>query len=112
MLDDFTDTYNQVRAAYYHARYAKNFGFELLLIGFGKAFLVHSSEFEYWESFVLDGLQNERKKYGLNSMLTRTDINSLSRAFSIQSKRTDEDPDRYGLHIWGDKYYQKSGFSR
>ena len=35
-LDDFTDPYNQVRAAYYHNRYANKYPFELLSIGFGK----------------------------------------------------------------------------
>jgi hypothetical protein len=49
VLDDFSDPFNQVRAAYYHQRYVMKNPFELLLIGFGKDVLVRSSVFRLYE---------------------------------------------------------------
>ena len=110
VLDDFADPFNQVRAAYYHQRYAKNNPFELLLMGFGKGVLVKSNVFNQYEDFVLKTLQSNLTELNLPTTLYRTDFCEESRAFSIREKNNDSDPDRYGLHIWGDKFYQVSPF--
>ena len=108
VLDDFTDAYNQVRAAYFYSRYVEKLAFELLLIGFGKAVLVCSEKFDMWEQFVLADLQSKLGDKKLQTTLYRTDINSHSRALSIQQKRNPEEPDRYGLNIWGQRFYTDS----
>ena len=106
ILDDFTDPFSQVRAAYYYSRYRENFPWELLLIGFGKAILVNESRFNYWEEFVLDRLYDDLMCYGVRTMLHRTDVTKWSRAFYLRVAKDDE-PVRYGLNTWGDRFYRK-----
>lgn len=108
VLDDFGDAYNQVRAAYYHQRYVKNNPFELLLIGFNKGILVRTEVFHEYEEYVLRSLQRDLLQLGLDTTLFRTDVCKESRAFSIRAKQKKTDPDLYGLHIWGDKFYKLS----
>ena len=107
-LDDFTDPYNQVRAAYYHNRYANEYPFELLIIGFGKGILVHQDMFNTYEAFVINELQEKMSGIGLNTTLFRTDYSNHSRAFSIATKKNASDPDLYGVNIWGKKFYKVS----
>jgi hypothetical protein len=108
VLDDFGDPYNQVRAAYYYQRYVKNNPFELLLIGFNKGILVRTEVFHEYEEYVLSSLQRELIQLGQDTTLFRTDVCKESRAFSIRTKQKKTDPDRYGLHIWGDRFYKLS----
>jgi len=108
ILDDFTDSFSQVRAAYYHLRYVENLDWELLLIGFSKAILVHNSNFEFWENFVLNELQSKLTELDLPSVLARTDIHKLSRNFFINKKDNPLDNDLYGVDWWGDRFYKPS----
>lgn len=108
VLDDFTDPYSQVRAAYYHQRYVKNNPFELLMVGYGKGILVRTEVFSVYESFILDVLQPEMHEMGCSTTLYRTDVCPESRAFSIANKKLPADADRYGLNIWGDRFYRVS----
>lgn len=107
VLDDFNDSYSQVRAAYYHQRYVNNFPFELLLVGFNKAILVHQELFDEQERYVLDGLLDELSELGVDAMLCRTDINRHSRNFFLKPRLPDGDK-LYGLKFWGDKFYKPS----
>lgn len=107
-LDDFTDPYSQVRAAYYFLRYARQSEFELLLQGWGKAILVRSAVFSQYEDFVLSTLQPTLAELGCPTTLFRTDVAPEARAFSIALKKAPSDPDRYGLSIWGDRFYRSS----
>jgi hypothetical protein len=107
-LDDFTDTFSQVRAAYYHQRYALGSPFELLLQGWGKAILVRTAAFEKYEKFVLEELQQVLRGLGMETMLARTDAVSEARAFSIVLKKGPGEPDLYGLRVWGDRFYRPS----
>lgn len=108
ILDDFNDTYAQVRAAYYHLRYTTDFPFEIILIGFNKCVLVHSNHFHRHEAFVLDELIDLlQAEYGYICRLSRTDNNPLSRGFCI-NRRTLTEPVRYGTAFFGDRFYQRS----
>lgn len=107
ILDDFTDPYSQVRAAYYYLRYAENFPWELILIGFGKGVLIHESRFDFWEGWILKDLQDEFLRLGVDTVLHRTDISKHSRAFFIRGGNGSE-PGRYGLNVWGERFYVQS----
>ena len=109
VLDDFNDTFSQVRAAYYHLRYTRDFPFELLLIGFNKAVLVHQDRFDYYEDYVLNELLDEFEQFDFKCMLCRSDINALSRNFSLRIRHDDNSPKLYGTKFWGETYYQPSG---
>ena len=108
ILDDFNDTFSQVRAAYYHLRYTENFPFELLLTGFNKAILVHESRFDENEDFVLNGLFDELEKRHISLQLCRSDVNKFSRSFFIKELPKGETNRYYGTKFWGDKFYQPS----
>jgi hypothetical protein len=106
VLDDFSDPFNQVRAAYFHSRYSLDLEFELILIGFGKAFLVHSSVFDVWERKILMHLNEHMSSLSSPVTLFRTDIHKLSRSFSVALKKQPTDDDLYGLNTWGNKFYK------
>jgi hypothetical protein len=106
ILDDFTDPFNQVRAAYYYLRYVEKMEFELIMIGFGKAILCHSDYFSKWEKFIVEELVKYCSDFGVSSTLYRTDLNQYSRAFSIALKKKPSDPDLYGLNTYGDRFYK------
>ncbi len=108
VLDDFNDPYNQVRAAYYHQRYLKRNPLELLIMGFGKAVLVHTEVFAEYERFILNALQVRLRELDCDTTIFRTDACSESRAFSIAKKKLATDPNRYGLNVWGERFYQPS----
>ena len=108
VLGDFADTYSQVRAAYYHQRYARRLPFELLLVGFNKGVLVHEAAFDRFERFVLNDLLWELKKYRVDATLVRTDIHAHTRAFFVRPKGSPAEDDRYGRHIWGERFYAPS----
>lgn len=108
VLDDFNDAFSQVRAAYYHLRYVCEFPYELLLVGFNKAILVHQDQFDYYEDYVLNELLDELEQIEFTCRLCRTDINPLSRSFFLQY-RLDPDAGRlYGTDFFGETFYQPS----
>lgn len=45
------------------------------------------------------------KKAGFAYWISRTD-NEEFRAFGFGRKQRPDQPDRYGEHIWGDRYYK------
>ncbi|HIE82725.1 MAG TPA: class I SAM-dependent methyltransferase [Dehalococcoidia bacterium] len=107
VLDDFNDPYSQVRAAYYYLRYVHQFPFELLVIGFNKAILVHQEKFDYFEDYVLGDFVNDIEETGILCKLFRTDINIHSRNFFVAARAANDDP-RYGQKFFGDTFYQQS----
>ncbi|MFY7806406.1 MAG: class I SAM-dependent methyltransferase [Limnoraphis robusta] len=107
ILDDFSDVFSQVRAAYYYLRYKMDFPYELLLIGFNKAILVREELFDYWEGYILDDLLNDMANSNVLCKLYRTDINKNSRSFYVGTRNNEEDA-YYGLNIWGDQFYRRS----
>jgi hypothetical protein len=109
ILDDFNDTYAQVRAAFYYLRFAQQFPFEILLIGFNKCILVHSDRFRENESFVLDRLLDEMEsQYGFVCRLARTDNHEQSRGFFL-ARRPPNDTERfYGRSFFGDRFYKQA----
>ena len=108
ILDDFSDSYSQVRAAYYYLRYSLNFPWELALVGFEKGVLVHETQFDFWESWILRDLQDEFLSMNVDTVLHRTDVSKFSKAFYLKNRNGSE-PRRYGLNIWGNKFYLPSG---
>lgn len=108
VLDDFNDTFSQVRAAYYYLRYTSDFPYELLLIGFNKAVLVHQDQFDYYENYVLNDLLDELEKYDFYCKLCRSDINQHSRSFSLSYRASPDADQLYGTKFWGKKFYQPS----
>lgn len=108
ILDDFSDVFSQVRASYYYLRYKMNFPYELLLIGFNKAILVREELFDYWEQYILENLLNDMAESNILCKLYRTDINKNSRSFYIGTRNNEEDA-YYGMNIWGDRFYKRSG---
>lgn len=109
ILDDFNDTYAQVRSAFYYLRYAQQFPFEILLVGFNKCILVHSDRFKKDEEFILDQFLSEMEnQYGVYCRLARTDNHERSRGFFV-SRRPAIDPELYyGRAFFGDRFYQRS----
>jgi hypothetical protein len=107
VLDDFNDSYSQVRAAYYYLRYVEKFPFELLVIGFNKAILVHQTNFDENEQYVLIHLLDDLESAGLICKLYRTDINEHSRNFFV-GPRLATDEKLYGTRFFGDRFYRHS----
>lgn len=107
ILDDFNDSYSQVRAAYYYLRYAENMPFELVLIGFNKAVLVHQDRFEDVENYILSGLLDDLEQMDIVAKLVRTDNNERSRAFHVRHRRSTEER-HYGTQFFGDRFYRTS----
>ncbi len=108
VLDDFNDTFSQVRAAYYYLRYACDFPYELLLIGFNKAILVHQNQFDYYENYILNDLLDDLEQIEFNCKLCRSDINEHSRNFALQLQNNSKEDRLYGTKLWGEIFYQPS----
>jgi len=107
VLDDFTDPYSQVRAAYYYSSYVEKIEFEFLLYGFGKAILVHKNNFNFWEEFVFGELQPSLREMDLLTTIYRTDVNKHARSIYINYQDPNES-ERYGVNVWGDQFYKPS----
>lgn len=105
VLDDFNDSYSQVRAAYYFLRYARSFPFELILIGFNKAILVHESRFFMAEKYVLKSLLSDLEIAGITAKLVRTDNHERSRGFFVKQRAADDNEKHYGVGFFGQKFY-------
>ena len=105
ILDDFNDSYSQVRAAYYYLRYAEEMPFELALIGFNKAILVHEDRFGEIQNYILSDLLDDLEKMDVVAKLVRTDNNERSRAFHVRNRRSTEER-LYGTQFFGDRFYR------
>ncbi len=108
VLDDFNDSYSQVRAAYYYLRYAESYPFELVLIGFNKAILVHESRFAAAESYILSCLLDDLDAAGILCKLVRTDANQRSRNFFVRTREPSDLETHYGVRFMGDQFYKPS----
>ncbi len=109
VLDDFTDSFSQVRAAYYHLRYTESFPFELLAIGYNKAILVHQSMFDYYENYIIHSFLADMRAYDLDCQLCRSDINKFSRGFFVKNKPSASAPDFHSFILPGlDAFYGSS----
>ena len=107
VLDDFGNpSYMQVVAACFAHLSRSGCGMELLLYSNNKAYLCRRDDFEFYARFVLDDLPPLLRAAGLNMYLTRTDNDAGYRGFSIAPKIRPTAPDRYGLHIFGDRFYK------
>lgn len=107
VLDDFGSiAYLQVIAACFHHLYTTDSGLEVLLHADNKAYLCRRSDFPFYAAFVLERLPGLLRKAGFDCYLARTENESRYRGFSLARKRAPEDPDLYGLHIWGERFYK------
>lgn len=106
ILDDFNDYYPAVRAAYYKLRYTTEFPFELLLIGFNKAILVHQSMVDLWTDFILSKLEPLMLESGYSIKLHRTDDNLDSRCFFVAPRAKGDVERYYGTKWFGDRFYK------
>lgn len=98
-LDDWSDVFPQVRAAYYSAIYQDNIDWELLLFGFNKAFLCHKSRFDSWSQYILSHLQNNLFDLGLQeTQIVRTNFSDNCRSFMIRTRKSDQ-PLLYGQNF-------------
>jgi len=107
VLDDFGNpSYMQVVAACFAHLARKGCKLELLLYANNKAYLCRKEDFAFYAGFLLDGMLPRLHAAGLNVYITRTDNNARYRGFSIAPKVKPTDPDRYGLNIYGERYYK------
>jgi hypothetical protein len=106
-LDDWNDVYSQIRAAYYYLSYACSFGWELFLTGFNKAFLCRREHFSDWNDYTISTFSQDVTVDGAPFLvqLQRTDESPYSRSFALRPRKIG-DPNLYGLHIWGNKFYR------
>jgi hypothetical protein len=107
VLDDFGSTaYLQVIAACFHHLYTTGSELEVLLHTDNKAYLCRRADFPFYARFVLEELQDVLRRAGIDCFLARTENDSHYRGFSLGRKRPPQEPERYGLHIWGDRFYK------
>ncbi len=106
VLDDFNFVYSQVIAAYFEMRYVRNFEYEVFLIAGGKAYLCHKDLFEQWEQYICSDILGDLAEMGLRCFVSRTDNTNYHRPFMIDRKKTDGQPDFYGVNIWGERFYK------
>jgi hypothetical protein len=79
---------------------------EMLLYSNNKAYLCRKEDFEFYSKFLVNTLLNDLNSTVMNCYLTRTENHPKYRGFSIASKTSLEQPDHYGEHIYGDRYYK------
>lgn len=107
VLDDFASPhYMQVVAAAFAHLSQPECGLEILLYSNNKAYLCRKGDFALYANFLLGPLVPMLHAVGLNVQLTRTNNSPEYRGFSIVPKVRPDDPDKYGLQIFGDKYYK------
>lgn len=108
-LDDWSDVYSQVRAAYYFLSYTDHdFDWELFATGFNKAILCRKHMFNYWNNKLIEIFSE--KEHHFNSIdvhwrISRTNFDQYARNFHI-SLRKESDDSFYGKNVWGDRFYQ------
>lgn len=108
VLDDFGFVYSQVMAGFFYLKYVKGLPLEIFLISANKAYVCHQDDFAMYERYMCDGVLDDLKALGFNCQIARTDNDPRHRAFYIDSKKAADAPDRYGLNVWGDRFYRPS----
>lgn len=107
VLDDFGNpSYMQVVSACFHHLARPDCSLDVLLFANNKAYLCRKEDFDFYAGFLIDGLLPLLHSVGLNVFLTRTENNPRYRGFSISPKVRPTDPDRYGINIFGDRFYK------
>lgn len=106
VLDDFGNpAYMQVVAACFHHLADPSCVLEVVLYANNKAYLCRKDDFGFYARFILDELLPMLCAAGLNVQLSRTESDSRYRGFSMVPKARSTDPDYYGLHLFGDRFY-------
>ena len=105
-LDDWSDVYSQVRAAYYYLFYKELIDWQLVLTGFNKAFLCKKSNFKYFNNYLIDIFSNpiivNEKTQAWQ--FARTDNHPYSSNFHVRYFEDILDGTKsrlYGEKIWG-----------
>jgi hypothetical protein len=107
VLDDFGNpSFMQVVAACFQHLARHDSPLEVLLYANNKAYLCRKKDFDFFARFLIRDLLPLLRAAGHNCYLTRTEICAAYRGFSIEPKAKAEDPDLYGLKIYGDRYYR------
>lgn len=107
VLDDFgTPSYMQVIAACFTHLAAGNSPLEVLLYSNNKAYLCRKEDFNYYAKFLMETLLPQVNELGFNCYLTRTEDHKMYRGFSLAKKSRADQPDLYGEHIYGDRFYK------
>ncbi|GJL96308.1 MAG: hypothetical protein DHS20C06_01250 [Hyphobacterium sp.] len=106
VLDDFGNpSYMQVVFAAFAYLARNDVPLEMLLYSSNKAYLCRKEDFEFYSKFLVNDLLTFLNSTELNVYLTRTENHPKYRGFSIAPKVRADQPDRYGEHIYGDRYY-------
>ena len=107
VLDDFgTHSYMQVIAACFTHLASGNCPLEILLYSNNKAYLCRKEDFAVYSKFLLETLLPQMNALGFNVYLTRTEDHKKYRGFSLANKSRPDQPDLYGQHIYGDRFYK------
>jgi len=107
VLDDYGNpSYQQVVAASFTYLARANSPVETLLYSNNKSYLCRKEDFEFYAPFVVNVLPELLREVGHDCYVTRTEDHPQYRAFSIAYKNKPNQPDRYGEHIYGDRYYK------
>ena len=107
VLDDYGNpSYMQVVAASFHYLAREDSPVEVLLYSNNKAYLCRKEDFDFYAKFLVEDLLGRVQGVGHNCYITRTEDNPGYRGFSLFPKAKPDAPDRYGEHIYGDRYYR------
>lgn len=107
ILDDYGNpSYMQVIAACFHHLSRPDCDLEVFLYANNKGYLCHKQDFSFYADFLLNQALPLLHAAGFNVYLSRTENNLGYRGFSIAPKAKPDAPDRYGLNIFGDRYYK------
>jgi len=107
VLDDYGNpSYMQVVAASFHYLAREESPVEILLYSNNKAYLCRKEDFDFYAKFLVEDLLDRVRQAGHNCYITRTEDNVGYRGFSLFPKAKPDAPDRYGEHIYGDRFYR------
>jgi hypothetical protein len=107
VLDDYGNpSYMQVIAACFNYLANPDCVLEVFLYANNKGYLCRKQDFKFYADFLLNQALPLLHAAGFNVYLSRTEDNIGYRGFSIAPKQRSDMPDRYGLNIFGDKYYK------
>lgn len=108
VLDDFGNpSYFQVVAACFTYLAREDSPLDMVLYSNNKAYLCLKDDFDMYSKFILEKLLPEINSLDMKDCyVTRTEKHAGYRGFSLFPKNTPDQPDRYGEHIYGDRYYK------